>query len=262
MIDYGDLAPSLLVEEDGPVRVLTLNEPDHLNSFSDPLHDAVRLVWDRLLDDEEANAVVLTGAGRAFSTGGHLPNFTRMHDDDAYRRRSLRNADRLVSALLACELPIVAAVNGPAIGLGASLAVMSDIVVMADDAYVADPHVSVGIVAGDGGAVAWPLVMGLLRAKEHLLLGDRIYAADCERLGLANHVVPLDAVLPTALELAHRLAAQPRQALRDTKRAVNLHLQHAAQLILPFALAAEEETFTSPEVRAKVEAFKAGQRTT
>lgn len=207
------------------------------------------------MDDEGAHCVVLTGAGRAFCSGGYLPDFERNYHDAKARRKGIRGAERLVRAMLDCELPIVAAVNGPAVGLGCSLAVMSDIVVMADDTFMADPHVSVGLVAGDGGAVAWPLVMSILKAKEYILLGDRIPADEAQRLGLANRLAPRDEVVNQATELAMRLAAQPQQAVRDSKRALNLHLINAANLVMPFALAAENESFGTEDVRRKVEEF-------
>jgi enoyl-CoA hydratase len=254
-VDYSSLAPSLLVTEDGPVRILTMNRPDDLNSFDGSLHRALRNVWDMLIDDEEADAVVLTGAGRAFSAGGYMPDFITNLTDLSHRRRDIREAERLATAMIACELPIVAAVNGPAVGLGCSLAVMSDLVVIADDTFIADPHVSVGLVAGDGGAVTWPLMMSLLRAKEYILLGDRIPASEALALGLANRVVPSDEVMPTALELAHRLAKQPRQALRDSKRALNQHMKQAANLVMSFALAAESESFGTEDVSKAAEAM-------
>ena len=254
-MDYSRFAPAVLVEADGPVRIVTMNLPDSMNSFEDPLHDAMREIWDPLQQDPEVKAVVVTGAGRAFSAGGHIPNFVRNFESYDFRRRDLRNAERLWRNMIACELPMVAAVNGPAVGLGASIAVHCDLVVMAEDTFMSDPHVSVGLVAGDGGAVSWPLYMGLLRAKEYILLGERIPAADCKDLGLANRVVPRDQVLPEALALAHRLAAQPQQALRDTKRALNLHLQQAADLVLGFALAAEGESFATEDLRRLSQQF-------
>ena len=191
-MDYSRFAPSLLVTTDGPLRILTMNRPDDLNSVDDDLHEALQNVWGTLMDDDDARCVVITGAGRAFCSGGYLPDFERNYHDASARRKSIRGADRLARAMLDCELPIVAAVNGPAVGLGCSLAVMSDIVVMADDTFMSDPHVSVGLVAGDGGAVVWPLIMGILKAKEFILLGDRIPAAEAERLGLANRLAPRD----------------------------------------------------------------------
>jgi enoyl-CoA hydratase len=256
-MDYSDFAPTLLVTEDGPVRILTMNRPDDLNSFDDDLHRGMRRIWDALIDDDDARAVVLTGAGRAFSTGGYLPNFVLNTKDPVHRRRDVREAERLAKAMLECELPVVAAVNGPAVGLGCTLAVMCDIVVMADDTFMSDPHVSVGLVAGDGGPLTWPFMMSMLRAKEYIFLGERIYATDAERFGLANRLTPKDKVLSDAIGLAHRLSAQPVQALRDTKRAMNLHLLNAANMLLPFALSTESESFLSDDVRVKVEAFLA-----
>ncbi|SHN18607.1 Enoyl-CoA hydratase/isomerase [Cryptosporangium aurantiacum] len=168
--------PELLVESRGAVRVVTLNRPEALNATNEALHTALIEVWHHLAADPEARAVVLTGAGRAFSAGGDLQHFVDLWDDRAARRREIDDAGRLVAEMLDFPLPIVAAVNGPAVGLGCSLACCSDIVLIAESAYIADPHVGVGLTAADGGAPAWPLLMGMLRAKEYLLTGERIPA--------------------------------------------------------------------------------------
>jgi enoyl-CoA hydratase len=133
---------------------------------------------------------------------------------------------------------------------------------IADDAFMADTHVNVGLLAGDGGAVAWPLVMSLLRAKEYIFLGGRTPAAEAVNLGLANRSVPREQIMSEALSLAERLAAQPQQALRDTKRALNMHLQHAADLVLSFALAAETESFGTDDVRTAARWEALGRRRT
>jgi enoyl-CoA hydratase len=238
----------LTVEADGPVRIVTLNKPETLNALSDDLHNAICSVWQQLSGDWEARAVVLTGAGRAFCAGGDVPGFLdKVHNYD-HRRSGLREAGRLVTEMLRFHLPVIAAVNGPAIGLGASIATMSDIIYMADSAFLSDPHVAMGLVAGDGGAITWPAIMSILRAKEYLFTGERIYAAEAKNLGLANRVLPADELMPAALELAHRLAKLPPQALQDTKRTVNLHLNAAASRALPYALAAEELSFNGPDV--------------
>jgi enoyl-CoA hydratase len=229
-----------------------------LNSVDDVLHQALIEVWDRLADDPDVNVVVLTGAGRAFSAGGNMATLRRYHDDVEARRSGIRHAERLSRAMIECELPIIAAVNGPAVGIGASLAVHCDLVLMAEDAYLADPHVSVGVVAGDGGAVIWPLLISLLKVKQYLFLGDRIGAAECERLGLANGVHSSAELLPAALALADRLAAQPRYALRDTKRTLNMHLRQAANLALSFGLVTEREAFAGDEVMATIARFDQG----
>jgi enoyl-CoA hydratase len=252
---YDDLAPALLVEVDGPLRIISLNKPEQLNAMSDDLHGAITEVWHRLTLDHDAMAVILRANGRAFCSGGYLPNFVRDSQNPVTRRRGVREAERLARSMVACELPVVAAVNGPAIGLGCTLAVMSDLVVMAEDAYLADSHVNVGLVAGDGGAVTWPALLGMLRCKEYLLLGDRIPADEALRVGLANRVVPAERLMDEARGLADRLMAQPVQALRDTKRALNKHLQFACDLVLDFAMAAEGESFATDDVRRIAQTF-------
>lgn len=250
-----DLPKELIVESDGPVRIVTLNNPDMRNAFVDDLHDGFCRVWGQIAADPDARAVVLTGAGSAFSAGGNIPGFIRDYHSLEHRRRSLRQAKRLVDEMVNFHLPVIGAVNGPAVGLGCTVAVLCDIVYIADSAYIADTHVSVGLVAGDGGAAMWPLMMSVLHAKEYLFTGDRIPAETAVRLGLANRVVPAADLLAEATALAHRLAAQPAQALQETKRAVNIFLQQAAATVLPFALSAEGESFGSDDVRATIEKF-------
>ena len=157
--------------------------------------------------------------------------------------------------MLRFHLPVVAAVNGPAVGLGASVAVTCDIVLIAESTYIADTHVNIGLTAGDGGAATWPLLIGMLRAKEYLLTGERIPAALAVEFGLANRVVADDQLMPEALALAHKLSALPPQSLQETKRALNVHLQQAVASVLPFALSAEAESFATPEIKATIEKF-------
>ena len=257
-----DLPPEVMIEEDGPVRIVTLNRPETLNSVNEGLHHGVATVWRQIAADPDARAAVLTGAGKAFCAGGDLSWFGAVRDDPELRTAVMRQAKEVVHELVRFPLPLVAAINGPAVGLGCSLAVLCDIVLMADDAYLADPHVGVGLVCGDGGAVTWPLFMSLLKAKEYLFTGERIPAETAERLGLANRVVPSAEVRDQALTLAHRLAGLPTKALQDTKRALNLHLQQAVTMVLDFAIAAESECFVLPEHKERVDAFlaRAGSR--
>jgi enoyl-CoA hydratase len=251
---YG-LPDVLRVEADGPVRIITLNNPEMLNAMIDPLHEALTDVWVHMSRDEDARAVVLTGAGRAFSAGGNIPGFLRNIAEPDYRRSSMRTARLLVDHMLGFHLPVIAAVNGPAVGLGCSIAVASDIVLMSDQSYLADTHVNIGLVAGDGGVVTWPFMMSLLKVKEYLFTGERISAETAVELGLANRVVPADSLMDEAMTLAHKLAAQPPQALQETKRALNLFLQQAALSVMPYALATETESFTTPEIKATAERF-------
>lgn len=246
---------ALLIEGEGPVRTVKMNRPDCLNAVNEALHSGLAAVWGELGADDSVRAVILTGEGPAFSAGGDFDYLTRVSSDAEYRYRTMADARRIVTEMMDFRKPVIAAVNGPAVGLGCSLAVLSDIVMMSETAFFADPHVSLGVVAADGGALAWPLIMSLLRAKEYLFTGDRIDAALAERLGLANHVVPPDELLDRAHALADRLAAQPQQALQDTKRALNIHMSRAVFSVIDFAMAAEAETFALPEFRAFLEAY-------
>lgn len=250
-------APELLVEEDGPIRIVTLNRPEALNATNERLHKHLVEVWRFLAADPEARAVVLTGAGRAFSAGGDFGFLKEQHTDRALRAREMDNAAAVVREMTAFRLPMVAAVNGPAVGLGCSLAAMSDVVLISDQAYLSDPHVSVGLTAADGGAPTWPLFISLLQAKEYLLTGDRIPAEEAVRIGLANRVVPAGELMDEAMKLARRLAAQPAHALQSTKRALNMHLQRAVQGILEYAITEEYKSFDDAEHQALVDSFLA-----
>ena len=241
---------------DGDVRVVTLNEPDTLNAFSGELHDSFVNLWPRLAADTDARAVVLTGAGRAFSAGGSYADFERRRVDLDFRQHEMDHARDIVMGMIDCPLPVVAAVNGPAVGLGCTVATLCDIVYMAESAFLADPHVSVALVAGDGSAVTWPAHMSLLKAKQYVLTGDRIPAAEAVAMGLANFVVPKDDLLDAALGFAHRLADQPPFALRETKRIFNEVLRHNAERALQTGLDAEHASHDTPEYAASAEAMK------
>ena len=175
---------------DDGIVLLTLNRPEALNSANEELHGAIAAVWSQVAAIDGAKAVVITGAGRAFSAGGDLSLLQRMVEDPDLRAKIMTEAATLVRAMTSFPLPIVAAVNGAAVGLGCSLASLSDLVVMEEQAYFADPHVALGLVAGDGGAITWPLNMGLQRVKEWILLGGQMSSAQAYDRGLANRVVP------------------------------------------------------------------------
>lgn len=238
------------VRSDGAVRVVTLDQPDTLNAFGEELHEQFVALWGQVERDEECRAIVLTGAGSAFSAGGSYEDFEHRRVDLAVRRRSLRLARRLADEMLNVAVPVVAAVNGPAVGLGCTVTTLCDVVFMADDAFLADPHVSVALVAGDGGAVTWPAMTSLLKAKQYLLTGDRIPAEEAVALGLANFAVPADRLMGDALAFAHRLAAQPPQAVQETKAILNQHLRANAVRALGYGLAGESQSHDLPEYEA------------
>jgi enoyl-CoA hydratase len=258
-----DPSSAVVVTTHGLVRIVTLNRPEVLNAATPELHHVLTHVWTKIRDDRAARAVVLTGAGRAFSAGGSFELLDEMQRDTEVRRQTLSESAELVRNMLGVEIPIVAAINGPAVGLGCTLASLCDVVVMGASSYLSDPHVKLGLVAGDGGALTWPLIMGLPQAKEHLLLGTRIDAEKALLLGLANHVVADEKVVVEAIELATRLAELPPQSVRETKRLLNAPLASAVAAKLDWALAVESASFDTVELRSNLEASRhqgAGRR--
>jgi enoyl-CoA hydratase len=193
--------------------------------------------------------LLITGAGRAFCAGGDFAG--GLHPGP----KMWMEARRIVDGLLDCQKPVITAVNGYAMGLGATVALLGDVVFAARSAVFADTHVRMGIAAGDGGQLIWPLLMGVNRAKYYLMTGDRIPAEEAERLGLVNFVVEDDALMERALELADRLAAGPALAISASKVAVNQYMKMVSNLVLPLSLKLEEGTMATEDFREAVMAF-------
>jgi enoyl-CoA hydratase len=244
------LPTEISVTSDGPVRIVTLNRPQDLNAVNEELHGGLARLWQVLAEDHEAAAVVLTGAGSAFCAGGDFHWLIQINEEAPRQDAAIADAATMMLGMIKFPLPVIAAVNGPAVGLGCSLTIFADIVLMSRTAHLSDPHVPVGLVAGDGGAM-WPLLVGMHRAKELLFTGDRIEPDEAVRLGLANRVVEPDQLMPEALALAHRLAKLPPAALRDTKRALNAHLM-AAWPAAEMAMLAERSTMGSADHGSKL----------
>jgi enoyl-CoA hydratase len=249
----------LLVEVNGGVGVVTLNRPGALNAANETLHGELALIWRELDADPAVRAIVLTGSGKAFCAGGDLDLLDRMVRDTKLRDAIMTEAAEIVRAMTSVRVPIIAAVNGPAVGLGCSLAAMSDLVIVEEQAYFADPHVALGLVAADGGGLTWPLLTSLLRAKEFILLGDRLLAADAVQLGLANRMVPAGTAGTVARELADRMASLPPQALRESKALLNRTLQHAVSSWLAEGVAAETASFDEPAFQANLGRLRGGR---
>jgi len=257
MPDYSKYE-ALKVEKADRVATVTLNRPDSLNAVNNVMHHELMTIWLDLAEDQDVNAIILTGAGRAFCAGGDVKNMASRSGTNEGRRRSLvtpAEARRIVEGMLDVEQPIIGAINGDAVGLGATIALLTDVTVVSEKARFADTHVRVGIVAGDGGALIWPLLVGPHRAKEFLMRGHFINGAEAGRIGMVNYAVPPEQVMAKARELAQELADGPTWAIRWSKLAVNKWLKHQANLIMDASLAYEMMTFGTEDQKEAARAF-------
>ena len=244
------------VDRDDKVAVLTLNRPESLNAINPQLHTEMENIFGEITRDDDINAIVFTGAGnRAFCAGGDVKGMDARQSEPSRPTMPLRGAKRLIHNLMDVEQPIIAAVNGDAVGLGATLALFCDVIIASEKARIGDPHVKVGLVAGDGGAVIWPLLCGIAKAKEYLMTGDLMSAEKAERIGLINYAVPQDEVMPKAMELAHRLANGPTRAIRWTKLSCNKRLRDEVNLVLEASLAVETLSMLSEDHKEAARAF-------
>jgi len=245
-----DMPDEIDVQADGSLRIITLNRPDALNAVNHDLHVGLARLWPQLSADRGARAAVLTGAGKAFSAGGDFAYLAELAKDDELRAQTIADGREIVLGMARCRVPVVAAVNGPAVGLGCSLVSLSDMAYIGENAYLADPHVQVGLVAADGGPVTWPLHTSLMLAKEYAITGARITAERAREMGLVNHIVADP--LTEALACAKRISEQPQQAVEATKRLLNLHLERAVLATLDFAMSAEHQSFTTDDFQANI----------
>jgi|KBSSwiStaDraftv2_1062776.scaffolds.fasta_scaffold00143_59 enoyl-CoA hydratase len=242
-----NLPDELLVTAEGGLRIITLNRPDDLNASTSEMLFSFPRLFAALAEDPEARVAILTGAGRAFSAGGDMSHFVKTLDDADFARTVQENARRTIHSFIDLPIPIIAAVNGPAVGWGATLATLCDIVLMSEKAFLAEPHINIGLVVGDGISVSWPLYMSLLRAKELIFTGERINPQQAVEFGLANRVVAPGKLLEEARVLADKLLKQPRQALRETKKIMNLYLHQSAAHILDATLGRQLAATASEE---------------
>jgi enoyl-CoA hydratase len=250
-----------VAHSDSGVTTVTLNRPDARNAVHAEMHEEIQDIWIDIARDYDTKVVLFTGAGSTFCVGGDVKNMATMDEPFGSGRDidpavvTSGEARRAVWYMLDVEQPIVTAVNGHAVGLGATLALAGDITVMSSAARIGDPHVKVGLVAGDGGAMLWPLLVGPSRAKEFLLRGNLIDGTEAERIGLVNHVRPPEAVLPTARALAEELAALPPMAVRWTKLSVNRWLKDVYQHTFDVSIAFEQVTLRSEDHKEATTAF-------
>lgn len=238
--------------EDG-VAVVKLNRPEVRNAVNRTLHRELTVLPTIVTDDPVVKVLVISGEGQSFCAGGDFSAAEGWADADYHQHQEGR---RLVENFLGLEKPVIAAVRGNALGLGASIALLCDVVVVGPSTRIGDPHVRLGIAPGDGGALLWPLHMGPTRAKWYLMSGESISGRDIVDEGLATFFVDSDdEVLDHAVSRARTLAAGAQQAIAGAKGAVNQYLRFASTLVMPFAMAAEAGTLASPDHREAAQAF-------
>lgn len=246
---------AILFNRRGRVLEVTLNRPDKLNATDAILHTELARVFVDVSNDPDSDIVVLTGAGRAFSAGGDVAWMQEAIDEPERFEQTVREAKQIVFGLIDCEKPVIAKLNGHATGLGATIALFCDVIFAADHAKIGDPHVSIGFVAGDGGAVIWPQLIGYARAKEYLLTGDLMTAAQAAQMGLINHAVPAAELDDQVNAFADRLANGATKAIRWTKMSVNIGLRDLATSIMDASLAYESMSNMTADHAEAVKAF-------
>jgi len=241
------------------ITTVTLNRPDKKNAVGVKMHTELALIFRELQRDPNVRVVILTGSGTAFSAGGDLEWMQEMIDDPSIFENTIREAKEIVFSMLDCDKPLIAKVNGHAIGLGATLALFCDVIFATSKARIGDPHVGVGLVAADGGAIIWPQLVGYARAKEFLMTGDPLSADEAARIGLINHSVTPERLDATVDAFALRLAGGAQKAIRWTKASINIGLRQLATAILDSALAYEALTNLSADHQEAVRAFREGR---
>jgi enoyl-CoA hydratase len=248
---------TLLLTRAGRVLTITLNRPEQLNAVNLAMHDELAEVFSFAAADPDSDVVVLTGAGRAFSAGGDLDHIAHNAAHPELFDHEVEVARRIILAMLDIDKPLVCRLNGHAVGLGATLALVSDVIFAADSAKIGDPHVLIGLVAGDGGAAVWPQRIGLARAKEYLLTGELVGAARACEIGLVNHCVQAGELDAAVDAFCQRLLQVPKPALRGTKKILNLELKRMFDTVLDSGLELEKQSVRTAEHRAAVDAMRA-----
>lgn len=244
--------------EKGSIAVLTFNRPEILNSMDETMTGEIVSVIERLRRPGKMRALVLASTGKCFSAGGNFDEIQRLIDDYEARMEAYDNGRRAIYGMAEVAVPVIAALQGDVYGLGTSIALSADIIVASRNVRIGDPHVKVGLVAGDGGTHVWPAAFGFLKSKRHLLTGDPIGAEEAHRLGAVSDLVDEpDDVLPAAMAIAEKIAALSPVAVQHTKRALNHSMQRSALDNFEFAMALEQYAMTSDDLKEALAAMKA-----
>ena len=248
---------TLTLTVDGHVGEITLTRPDLLNRFDEDVHHEFAEALHRVSASPEVRAVVLASTGKVFSAGGDFDFMRKGHEDLQFLLHHEQVGRDLLLSLVDLRIPIVSAVQGAAIGLGATVALACDCIVAARSAVLADPHVQIGLVAGDGGCLVWPLAVGPARAKRFLLTGDRLSAEDAYQFGLVTDLVDTpEEAQPAARALAEKMAALPPLAVQGTKMALRNIMKARAAEVVDLAFSYEIRSAGAEDLLEAIDAFK------
>lgn len=254
-MSWTDTYEHIVFRRDGRVLTIVMNRPEVKNAANVRMHNELSRVFGDAQRDADSDVVVLTGAGDAFSSGGDIRSMADKIADRTLWNDTVDEARALFYSILDLEKPLVARINGAATGLGATLAVYADISIAAESAVIGDPHVKVGLVAGDGGALMWPMLIGFQRAKELLFLGSNIDAREAARLGLITHAVPPAELDDKVAALVASLLKMPPFALRGTKKAINHTLRQLALATFEYGVSLETQSQLTRDHAEAVAAF-------
>jgi enoyl-CoA hydratase len=246
---------------DEGVVIVEFNRPEKLNAINQELHDDLHRLFRDIQHDATVRVAILTGAGRGFCAGGDVTRMDSPTGSGIARDWGLIHTDpSIIDDVLTCDKPVISMVNGPAVGLGATIALLSDLCIAAEDARIGDTHVSIGLVAGDGCASLMPLLVGPQRAKEFLLLGRLLTGREAADYGLINYAVPAAELREFTVDMATRIARQPPFSVRATKASVNRYVRLIADHVQDAALAWERLSMSLPEHHEAVKRFAARKR--
>ena len=254
-MDYSAYEHLLVDKQDG-IALLTMNRPEVLNATNFRLHNELSRIWLDLGQDPEVRVAVITGAGSAFSAGGDFEMVEKAIGNAEIVASNMKEAGDIVYNMINLDKPVISAINGVAVGAGLAVALLADISIASERARFTDGHIRLGVAAGDHAALIWPLLCGMAKAKFYLLTCDFLDGKEAERIGLVSMVVPPENLMPTAMEVARKLAAGPQPAMRLTKRALNQWLRLGGLTAFEYSLAAEMLGFFGPDVREGLQAVR------
>jgi len=243
-------------ERDGSILTAYITSAHPVNGVDSSMHAELARVFNDLQRDSDSDLIILSAKGKAFCAGGDMDWFEEQIAAPESFTNIAWEAKQIVYSMLNIEKPIICRLNGAAAGLGATISLLCDIVVADQSAVIGDPHIKVGLVAGDGGALIWPQLVGYAKAKELLMTGDMLSAAEAKELGLINHVVSTAELDEKVAEIAIKILANPKWAVRWTKTTVNIPLRALAAQLMEASIGWESSSNYLDDRAEAVAAFK------